>query len=136
MRMFHTVREAKDFFISRIVEQANREHHPLSDVEKRMLSFTETAPEASPGLMETVAEFEPAHDDAKYEQKIAGLLNRAYRADLDRARQTREGDPRLIYGQALGLLRTEDHYITIMVEQGIGDKLSWGGWLRKFLGLT
>ena len=136
MRMFHTVREAKDFFISRIVEQANREHHPLSDVEKRMLSFTETAPEALPGLLETVAEFEATHDDAKYEQKIAGLLNRAYRADLDRARQSREGDPRLIYGQALGLLRTEDHYITIMIEQGIGDKLSWGGWLRRFLGIT
>ena len=136
MRVFHTVREAKDFFISRIVEQANREHHPLSDIERRMLSFTETAPEASPGLVETAAEFEATHDDAKYEQKIAGLLKRAYRADLERAKQGGEDDPRLVYGQALGLLRTEDHYITIMIEQGIGDKLSWGGWLRKFLGIT
>ncbi|HEV8530845.1 MAG TPA: hypothetical protein VGT00_05480 [Methylomirabilota bacterium] len=136
MRVFHTVREAKDFFISRIVEQANREHHPLSDLETRMLYFTETGPEASSGLMESAAEFEATHDDAKYEQMIAGLLNRAYRADLERARQGREDDPRLVYRQALDLLRTEDHYLTIMIEQGIGDKLSWGGWLRKFLGIT
>ena len=27
-------------------------------------------------------------------------------------------------------------YLTIMIEQGIGDKLSWGGWLKKFLGIT
>jgi len=35
-------REAKEFLVSRIVEEARRENVPLSDVERKMLYFSET----------------------------------------------------------------------------------------------
>jgi hypothetical protein len=39
---FHSAREAKEFLISRIVEEARRENIPLSEVERKMLYFSET----------------------------------------------------------------------------------------------
>ncbi len=42
MKEFHSGREAKEFLISRIVLEAQRENIPLSEVERKMLYFTES----------------------------------------------------------------------------------------------
>jgi hypothetical protein len=42
MKAFHSGREAKEFLISRIVEEAQRENIPLSEIERKMLYFTES----------------------------------------------------------------------------------------------
>jgi hypothetical protein len=41
-KLFHGAREAKEFLASRIVEEAVRECTPLSEVERKMLYFSET----------------------------------------------------------------------------------------------
>jgi hypothetical protein len=40
---FGSAREAKEFLVSKIIEQAQREGVPVSEVERKMLYFTETA---------------------------------------------------------------------------------------------
>ena len=42
MKAFHTGREAKEFLISELVAEAQRENVPLSDIERKMLYFTES----------------------------------------------------------------------------------------------
>jgi len=42
MNPFQSAREAKEFLISRIVEEAQRENIVLSESERKMLYFSET----------------------------------------------------------------------------------------------
>ena len=42
MKAFHSGQEAKEFLISEIVAEAQRENVPLSEVERKMLYFTES----------------------------------------------------------------------------------------------
>jgi hypothetical protein len=42
MNAFHSGRQAKEFLISEIIAEAQRENVALSDVERKMLYFTET----------------------------------------------------------------------------------------------
>ncbi len=66
---------AKQFLISKVVEQAGLERLPLSEVEKKMLCFTEVHP-SLPDIYEVNAEFERDYDSDEYEAKITGLLRR------------------------------------------------------------
>jgi hypothetical protein len=105
---------AKQFLISRVVEEAGVEQVSLSEVEKMMLYFTEVHP-SLPDIYEVNAEFERDYDSDEYEAKIAGLLKNA----RDRDRQSspsREQD----WTDALDALKKEDHYILVMVAQAFG----------------
>jgi len=42
MKAFHSGREAKEFLIGELVGEAQRENMPLSEVERKMLYFTES----------------------------------------------------------------------------------------------
>lgn len=42
MKAFHSGREAKEFLISELVAEAQRENVPLSEIERKMLYFTES----------------------------------------------------------------------------------------------
>lgn len=105
---------AKQFLISKIVEEAGVEQINLSEVEKKMLYFTEVHP-SLPDIYEVNAQFERDYDSDEYEAKIAGLLKNA----RDRDRQSspsREQD----WKDALDALKKEDHYILVMVGQAFG----------------
>jgi hypothetical protein len=117
---------AKQFLISKIVQEAELENVPLSDVEKKMLYFTEVHP--SFPVYEVNAEFERNYDGDKYEAKVAGLLKRA--RDRDRKVSTAGEE----HGtDALDELRKEDHYILVMVRQAFGSAPSSKSRLRDFL---
>src|SRR5205807_2473677 len=107
--------DAKQFLITRVIEEGELEQLRLSDVEKKMLSFTETCP-SLPDIYEANAEFERDYDSDEYEAKVAGLLKRARERDKsespDRAQQ---------WEDALEALRREDHYILVMVSQAFGS---------------
>ena len=105
---------AKQFLISRVVEEAGIEQVSLSEVEKKMLYFTEVHP-SLPDIYEVNAEFERVYDSDEYEAKIAALLKNA----RDRDRQSspsREQE----WTDAFDALRKEDHYILVMVGQAFG----------------
>ena len=58
--------DAKQFLITRVIEEGELEQLRLSDVEKKMLSFTETCP-SLPDIYEANAEFERDYDSDEYE---------------------------------------------------------------------
>lgn len=100
---------AKQFLISKVIEQAEVEHLPLSEVEKKMLYFTEVYP-SLPDICEVNEEFERDYDSDEYEAKITGLLRRGReRNKKESAVQTQQWD------DAVDALKAEDHYLLVMV---------------------
>lgn len=71
------VLEAKDFLVLQTAEQAALENEPITNLEKRMMYFTETdeCPEDPIALNDA---FEAEHDADKYEEKVSRLLRQAY----------------------------------------------------------
>jgi hypothetical protein len=104
-----TVDSAKQFLFSKVLEQAQRDGVSLSDVEKRMLVFSEGS--ASSGDVKAEQEFEVEFDDQQSEAKIAKLFQRAYGYDK---KMSDEENP---WKQALDALRKADIYMLVMVDQ-------------------
>ena len=105
---------AKGFLISKVVEQAQFEHVPLSEVERKMLQFTEVHP-SLPDIYEVNAQFESTYDTDEYEAKVASLLKNARERDRKTSASGEEQ-----WEKALAALKTEDHYILVMVHQAFG----------------
>lgn len=101
-------REAKDFLVQQTVEQARLEGVPLSELEKRMMYFTESGyvPEDPIALNE---EFEAEYDTDEYEAKITQLLGHAYKRARKENDETRRG-----FDAAIKCLRRGDHYLLVM----------------------
>jgi hypothetical protein len=125
MDHFSNAREAKEFLVSRIVQEAQQEGVSLSEVERKMLYFTETA-WTLPDIMEVSDEFDRTYDQGEYEQKIAGLVRNAGKRAQKENREE--------YGRwwdAIRVLSKEDHYVLVMIRRaGLrrpGDALRlWG----------
>jgi hypothetical protein len=102
------VREAKDFLVQQTAEQARLEGVPLSDLEKRMMYFTESGyvPEDPIALNEA---FEAQYDTDEYEAKIAQLLHHAYQRACKENDETRRR-----FDAAIKSLRRGDHYLLVM----------------------
>lgn len=105
MQHFSTGREAKEYLINRIVAQARHDSVPLTDVERKMLYFSETA-WTLPDIMDVNAEFEKSYDNDEYEEKIAGLVSRIRKSNEDRD----------TWEEAVDRLREEDHYLLVMID--------------------
>lgn len=109
---FGSARDAKEFLVSKIVEEAPREGVPLSEVERKMLYFSETD-WTLPDMMEVNEAFDREYDQDEYEKKIAQLVRHA------RARTRKENPQELEdWKDAIGILSKEDHYILAMLEEG------------------
>jgi len=102
--------EAKRFLISRIVEEARRGGHPLSETEEKMLCWSENYP-TLPDMAEVGQKFEQEYDSEEFEGKIARISRRAYRRDR---RESPESAKR--WREAIKLLKKEDHYILVMID--------------------
>ena len=110
-------KSAKQFLISKVLRQAVSDGVMLSDLEERMLNFSEGA--ASAADIEAVANFDSEYDSDAYEAKIAWLLRRAYQHDA-KLGQTHQ------WQDALSALRSEDWYILVMLQQaGIKRGVGW-----------
>jgi len=112
-------KQARAFLADRVIEQAAREQVPLSDIEKRMLTFSETM-DAEPDYAASAA-FDEQCDEEEYEAKVAGLLKRAYSRD-------KENNNLGLWKAALRALRNQDCYILVMVDQahlGSTDPTLW-----------
>jgi hypothetical protein len=101
-------KEAKDFLVEQTAEQAALESVALSELEKRMMYFTESDPASCPNPLELNEEFERQYDTQEYEAKIARLLHHAYKRLRQEAPQkTRDWD------DAIRTLRKGDHYLLV-----------------------
>lgn len=106
---FHSGREAKEFLISQIVEEVRGENIPLSEVERKMLYFTESG-WTLPDIMKVNEDFDREYDQAEYEHKIAKLVTKA---DKRIRKGSREDYDR--WWAAIRFLQREDHYISVMI---------------------
>jgi hypothetical protein len=111
MNQFHSVRAAKEFLVSQIVDEAQRENVILSEPERRMLYFSESG-STLPEMSTVTDEFDRAYDYRDYERKIAALFRRA--AKHARKKSAQDYD---ILWQAIRRLRREDHYLNVLIRQ-------------------
>jgi len=122
--VFTSQGQAKRFFVEKIVAQAAREGRPLSENERWMLSFSESDPEFVVDATRVRA-LEAEIPDAEYERKVAGLADRACTTDI-----ASDPDALATYREAFRVLRQGDHYIIVMLEQGLSRRLRpwWAFW--------
>jgi hypothetical protein len=104
-----TVDTAKQFLLTRVVEQATTDNVSLSDIEKRMFLFSEVS--QNPPDWDANEKFESEYDSGDYEKKITKLLRVAYGHD--------KKDPAKLetWTQSLKALAKEDFYGLVMVDQ-------------------
>jgi hypothetical protein len=123
-------RQAKHFLVQQTAEQAALENVPLTDLEKRMMYFTESDPASCENPIELNDEFEAQYDTEEYEAKISRLLHNAHKRLKDESAENLRN-----WKDAVDTLRKGDHYILILldeksesVQQGprIGRAIAWG----------
>jgi len=112
-----TQSSAKQFFVSKVLVEAQAQGIELSQAEKTMLRWSESDPEfkAEPALVEQLTAEIP---DDEYEAKIRNLLASAYHRDLKA-----DASAKRMWRQAYSVLNRGDHYILVMINQAIGRKL-------------
>ncbi len=107
--MSAAVETAKQFLVAKLLEQAALDGVTISDIEKRMFLFSETAQD--PPDFEAVEKFDEDYDDEEYEAKIAQLLKRSF------ARDQQNKDAKELWKKHLAALEDEDFYGLVMVDQ-------------------
>jgi hypothetical protein len=121
---------AKQFLVTRIVEEAQRDGAPLNPVETEMLVFSEVG--ASEKAIEAAREFEGRYNGEDYETRIARLARSVYDRDVSAGRKAE-------WDHALDELATEDMYLFVMLERAglvkTTSHLVLPDW-RLFLGLV
>jgi hypothetical protein len=109
MPRFATTRDAKEFLVSRIVAEAQREGVPLSEIERKMLYFSETA-WTLPDIAEVNDAFDREYDQASYEEKIGNLV----RNFCTHSRKTNREDFEA-WKEAVQKICQEDHYLLVLI---------------------
>jgi hypothetical protein len=110
MDQFPTIRDAKEYLIGRILAQADRDGISLSDVERKMLYFSETG-WTLPNMMVISQDFDRYYNQAEYEAKIRGVIRHV----RDSA-PGKHGDNG--WNEAINRLRGEDHYLLVLIDEG------------------
>jgi hypothetical protein len=105
-------KEAKDFLADQAAQQAALDHTPLSDLERRMMYFTESDPASCADPITLNAEFEEKYDTAEYEAKMSQLLSHAYK-------RLKAENPagKLQWDEAISTLEEGDHYLLVLWRQ-------------------
>lgn len=109
MTTFQSERSAKEFLAGRILAEAERQGALLSDVERKMLYFSENG-WTPPDMAEANAAFGRDYEETAYEEKIAGLVRGIYARD-DRTDQEIES-----WNDACVKLGDGDHYLLVLID--------------------
>jgi hypothetical protein len=135
MYRFSDDREALDFVASQIAEQAQRDGVSLSEVERKMLYFSETA-WTLPEILDVSEEFDRDYDQNVYEKKISQLIKKAV-SNARKQRDKFEG-----WTEAIRRLSREDRFLLVMIKQArLGATLRphrvlWRLWGAGLAGMT
>jgi len=106
---FESIREAKDYIAGRIAIEAIRQGSPLTELERKMLYFSETG-WTLPDMAEVSAEFDRGCSQDEYERKIGGLVGGIHaRHDVGSRHESETWDA------AVRKLSQEDHYLLVLV---------------------
>ena len=124
MTAFHSQSDARRFFIDKIVEQARKDGVALTDDERQMLLWSESAPDsvADVGLAQRIA---AVISDADYEAKISGLLRSRFADESAHDPHARDR-----WSEAWKVLSQGDHYILVIINDAVGKHVRpwWRFW--------
>ena len=109
MTEFGTIKDAKDFLAERIAAEAKRAGEPLSEVERKMLYFSETD-WTLPDMRAVSAEFDRDCDEDEYEQKIAGLVR-----TIESRNHAHNPAEEEAWDDAVVKLNEGDHYLSVLI---------------------
>ena len=101
-------KEAKDFLVEQTSQQAAIQGITLSDLEKRMMYFTEWD-DSGGNPIELNEQFESQYDTPRYETKIAGLMRNAHKRIKNENSETKGR-----WDEAIKVLSKGDHYILVL----------------------
>ena len=107
---FSGARAAKEYLIEHITAQAKKDGVDLSEVERKMLFFTEKG-WTLPDMPEVSAKFDEEYDQDQYEAKIAWLVSRIHET-------AGEADEEK-WNDAVEVLSSEDHYLLVLINPRI-----------------
>lgn len=110
---FTSQKKAKEYLIKRIVDEAQRAHITLSEIERKMLYFSETD-WTLPGITDVNAAFERDYDESDYEEKIAGIVRNV----LESATPEQQSE----WDDAVLKLCDGDHYLLVLIDLGSNSK--------------
>jgi hypothetical protein len=116
-----SVNEAKKFLSQRILETAHRDVVDFDNLEEKMLYWT-----AEHEDMDLADKFAEKHNDDDYEKKVIRLLKSSYEHDHENGSIDLQK-----YNDAYAALFQGDHYLTVLLDQSIGNQISPPGsyWL-------
>src|SRR5271157_2009547 len=119
MSRFDSARQAEELLVAVIVEEAQREGVPLSELEQKMLYFTESG-WAPPGTIEAARLFDAEYDQSRYEKKISRLIRNA-------RRRVHSQDQRALadWFDAIRVLGKGDHYLLVMIDRAGAARPPW-----------
>jgi hypothetical protein len=123
VQTFNSAQEAKEYLITQIILEAERERHPLSETERKMMYFSETA-WTLPDIWKVNEAFEAEYDRPAYEAKIAALARKA-RDTVDEPES---------WQAAVESLQREDHYLLVLLSAPAGSSKSLAADRLKLLG--
>ena len=109
---FASEREAKQFLADKIYQESQVQGSPISDVDRRLLIFSEQDPGSEGGIPEDVLYADP---DPGWERRMTELLQQAWQRD--KANPTE----RQLYLDAMDRLKGGDHYIQIIAGPVFGN---------------
>jgi hypothetical protein len=125
MSLFQTVREAKEYLIDRILSQADRDATPLSNVERKMLYFSESGWTLS-DMMAISQEFDQVYNQDEYERKIGKIIRRIH----DQPDTNQDEDH---WDKAVQRLREEDHYLLVLIDGTVSNSAKRTRWVTARL---
>jgi len=109
---FRSIRAAKDYLAGQIVDEAKRQSVALTEVERKMLYFSETG-STLPDMMAVGEEFDRDYDQDEYESKIGGLVQGIEARDETRSEEEKEA-----WYDAVLKLCDGDHYLLTLIDVG------------------
>jgi hypothetical protein len=123
---FSSARTAKEDLVERIVAQAKQDGTELSEIERKMLYFTETG-WTLPDMAQVSAKFDQEYSQDEYEGKIAQIVLRVHETAGDADEET--------WDEAVAVLSSDDHYLLVLINPRLTRSQArlTGGLAKPFL---
>lgn len=116
MESHPNTRVAKEFLVQCVVDEAKREGIPVTEVERKMLYFSESY-WTLPDIYEVNAAFEREYNTGDYQRKITRLISNF------KARVRRDDPATLeVWNREVAAIASEDHYLLVMI-RGADNRL-------------
>lgn len=124
---YRTIRQAKDYLAGKIADEAQREGSPLTEVERKMLYFSDTG-WTLPNMKTVSAEFDRVYDQDEYERKIQGLVRR-----IENGADAQSEEEKESWYQAVLKLCDGDHYLVMLIDAAKDASPSRWGRLGRWI---